>query len=77
MCPRTSKDSDESVLRRGQAEGAAFDRELRMLCLPKATSKDQAAAFTTIWCGIKYHSKETVISVPEKKWTKFKFFLQT
>ena len=77
VCPRTSKDSDESVLRRGQAEGAAFDRELKMLGLPKAANKDQAAAFTTNWCGIKFNSRETVISVPEKKWTKFKDFLQT
>ena len=76
VCPRTSKDSDESVLQRGEAEGAAFDRELKMLGLPKAVSKDQAASFTTIWCGIKYHSKETAISVPAKKWTKFKVFLR-
>ena len=73
----SSKDSDESILQRGEAEGAAFDRELKMLGLPKAVSKDQAASFTTIWCGIKYQSKETAISIPAKKWTKFKTFLRT
>ena len=77
VCPRALKDTDESVLRRGRAEGEAFDRELKALGLPKAVSKDQKAAFTTIWCGIKYHSKETVISVPEKKWIKFKNFMHT
>ena len=56
VCPRTSKDSDESILRRGQVEVAAFDIELMMLCLLKAASKDPPAAFKTIWCGIKYHS---------------------
>ena len=76
VCPRTPNDSDESVLQRGEAEGAAFDRELKMLGLPKAVSKDQAASFTTIWCGIRYHNKETAISVPAKKWTKFKAFTE-
>ena len=67
MCSRTSKDSDETILPWGQAEGAAFDRESKTL-------KDQAEAFTTNWCVIKFHSKERMIIVPEKKWIKFRFF---
>ena len=76
VCPREETDTDESVINRGRREGELFDKVLLELGLPKAVSKDQPAAFTTDWCGVRYFSKENMIGVPDKKWEKFRKFFK-
>ena len=67
VVPRKEGDSDELTIRRGKQEGLKFDSLLHDLNLPKAPEKDQQVAFTTIWYGLLFDSKNQVYGIPEKK----------
>ena len=67
VVPREEGDSDELTISRGKQEGQKFDALLHDLNLPKAPEKDQQAAFTTIWYGLLFDSKNQVYGIPEKK----------
>ena len=58
VVPREKADTDEVSIRKGQQAGCEFDNLLARLNLPKASAKDQPAAFSTIWCGVEFFSKK-------------------
>ena len=67
VVPRKEGDSDEIITSRGEQVGQKFDALIDDLNLPKAPEKDQQAAFTTIWYGLLFDSKNQVYGIPEKK----------
>ena len=67
VVPRRERESDELIINRGKQEGQKFDSLICDLNLPKAPEKDQQAAFTTIWYGLLFDSKNQVYGIPEKK----------
>ena len=68
VVPREKTDTDEVSIRKGQQAGCEFDKLLARLNLPKASAKDQTAAFSTIWCGVEFFSKKRLLGIPENKW---------
>ena len=67
VIPRNGEETKDQALERGETQGALFDNLLKDLNLPKAPEKDQPAAFTTIWYGLKYNSEHQWYGIPEKK----------
>ena len=67
VVPRKEGDSDEIIISRGEQVGQKFDALIDDLNLPKAPEKDQQAAFTTIWYGLLFDSKNQIYGIPEKK----------
>ena len=76
VLPRQVEDSDRDILNRAKTDVARFDSLLAKLGLPRATEKDQDPAFSTIWFGIEYFSKEQNIGIPKKKWRKLRQFIE-
>ena len=76
VLPRHEEETDEAILMRAQKDAERFDTLLHTLGLPKAPEKDQAPAFTTVWLGIEFFSKERCIGVPAEKWQKLRRFMQ-
>ena len=76
VLPRQVEDSDEDILNRARTDVARFDSLLTKLGLQKAPEKDQNPAFTTIWFGIEYFSKDQTIGIPGKKWGKLRQFIE-
>ena len=75
VLPRKEGETDQEILTRAREDTVRFDSLLRKLGLPKAQEKDQEPAFTTIWFGIEYFSKESTIGLPQKKWLKLRLFI--
>lgn len=77
VVPRKVGETAEENLKRANTQGGKFDDLLEELHLPKASEKDQEAAFTTIWYGIKFNSNQRSYSVPRKKWNEIgQFFVK-
>ena len=72
VLPRRVGETDEGILLRAQEDAKRFDTLLENLRLPKAPEKDQIPAFTTVWHGIEYFSKEHCIGVPFAKWQRLR-----
>ena len=76
VVPKLSAETDADTLRRGKQAGVDFDKLLKRLNLPKAPTKDQGAAFSTVWCGIEFFSKTRLVGIPEAKWTALHKWMQ-
>ena len=74
VVPKTEGESDELTIARAEQEGQKFDSLMHDLNLPKAPEKDQEAAFTTIWYGLIFDSKNQVYGIPERKWERLAQF---
>ena len=69
-------ESEESLFKRGKAAEEAFDRELTKMGISKQAEKDSPTAWTIVWMGVKFDTRDNSIQIPEDKVGNTRAFFQ-